>query len=314
MDVFRTVVSLEYQAQAAYDARLYQEASVLRSRAVLVAQHLDPRLVAVLCLRLGEALSADKAMLDATVVYEAGFQACSAVTPPDVERLLPSLQSVGPYFYTLDRMELLCRDDAATAEALQCAMADPLLPARLLIECAEEYERQSSLHLALYSYKRALEYLRMPTTTELRVDILTCLGSLAHRQGELATVDMTLSELMELRFSTSNSLVLCHILTGLGTLYQVVGSVENALNMYREALKMSLSINDSVAVGNARGRLTRLALQQNAKRDQRSVQERKTQAVDEYAHLPLPYILETPAAHLPRKRVVAEPVYADQAQ
>lgn len=198
MDVFRNVVFLEYQAQAAYDARQYQEASVLHSRAMLAAQYLDSRLVAALCLRLGSALSADRSMLDAATVYEAGFQACCAATAPDVTHLLTSLHSVGPYFDCFARMEQPCHDDAVTAEALQAAMRDPLLPARLLIECAEEYERQSSLYLALYTYKRALEQLQMPTVTELRVDVLARLGLLAYRQGELTTVDAALSELVEL--------------------------------------------------------------------------------------------------------------------
>lgn len=308
MDGFRNVVSLEYQAQAAYDARQYQEASVLHSRAVLVAQYLEPRLVAALCLRLGNTLSAGKAGVDAAAAYEAGFQACSAVTPPDVERLLTSLQSVGPYFYRFERMDQPCHDDIATDEALQAAMVDTLLPARLMIECAEEYERQASLYLALYTYKRALEYLHTPDELALRVEILGRLGSIAHRQGELATVDVVLSELVELWFSTTDAQALCHILPALGSLYEVIGSVENALNVYREALKISLTVNDAVAVGHARGRLTRLSLQQQgAKRERRAAQEHKSQPANEYPRLPLP---ATPL----RQRSIAEPVYIDQVQ
>lgn len=309
MDGFRNVVSLEYQAQAAYHARQYQEASVLHSRAVLQAQYLEPRLVAALCLRLGNALSAGKAGLDATAAYEAGFQACYAVTPPDVERLLTSLQSVGQYFYRFEGMDLPCHEDAATDAALQDAMVDPTLPARLLIECAEEYERQASLYLALYTYKRALEYLRTPDELDLRVDILACLGSIAHRQGELATVDAALSELVELWFSTTDAQALCHILSALGGLYEVVGSVENARSVYREALKISLRADDAVAIGHARGRLTRLSLQQQgARRERRAAQARNLRTANEYSRLPLP------AAHALRQRVVAEPVYIDQAK
>lgn len=307
MDGFRNVVFLEYQAQAAYAAQQYQEASVLHGRAVLQAQCLEPRLVAALCLRLGNALSAGKAGLDAAAAYEAGFQACCAVTPPDVERLLTSLQSVGPYLYRFERMDLPCHDDAATDEALQTAMVDPILPARLLIECAEEYERQASLYLALYTYKRALEYLHMPDELELRVDILARVGSIAHGQGELATVDAALSELVELWFSTTNAQSLCHILPALGGLYEVVGSVENARSVYREALKISLKLDDAVAIGHARGRLTRLSLQQQgAKRERRAAPQHKFPTANEYPRLPLP------ATNAPRQRAIAEPVYIDQ--
>ncbi|HEY0606659.1 MAG TPA: hypothetical protein VGD58_27280 [Herpetosiphonaceae bacterium] len=311
MDVFRNVVSLEHQAQAAYDAQLYQEASVLHSRAMVAAQHHDSRLVAALCLRLGETLSADQSMLDAVTVYEAGFQSCCAATALDVTRLLTSLQSVGPYFYRFDRMDQPCHDDPATAEVLQGTMDDPILPARLLIACAEEYERQSSLYLALYTYKRALDHLQAPTVTELRVDILSRLGALAYRQGELTTVDAALSELVELWLSTTNPHLLCHILAALGELYEAVGSVENALSVYREAVKISLSTSDAAAIGRARGRLVRLSTQQHAaQRGQRTTRQDQPRSVD----LPLPAPREVPVETPLRQRVFAEPVYLDAAR
>lgn len=305
MDVFRKVVSLEYQAQAAYDAALYQEASVLHSRAILAAQYLDSRLVAALCLRLGAALSADQSLLDAATVYEAGFQSCCAATDLDVKRLLTSLQSVGPYFCRFDRMEPSRHDDPATAEALQAAMDDPFLPARLLIACAEEYERQSSLYLAGYTYKRSLDHLQGANVTELRVDILARLGALAYRQGELTTVDAALSELVELRLSTRNPHLLCPILAALGKLYEVVGSVENALSVYREAVKMSISTSDAPAIGHARGRLARLSIQQQAaKHGRRTAQQDQPRSMG----LPLPATRAVPVERPLRQRVVAEPV------
>ncbi|HEY0733300.1 MAG TPA: hypothetical protein VGD69_00185 [Herpetosiphonaceae bacterium] len=281
---------------------------MLHSRAMLAAQHLDSRLVAALCLRLGETLSADQSMLDAATVYEAGFQSCCTTTALDVTRLLTSLQSVGPYFYRFDRMDQPCHDDPTTAEMLQDTMDDPILPARLLIACAEEHEQQSSLYLALYTYKRALENLQAPTVTELRVDILSRLGALAYRQGELTTVDAALSELVELWLNTTNPQLLCHILAALGELYEAVGSAENALSVYREAVKISLSTSDAAAIGHARGRLVRLSTQQHgAKRGQRSTRQDKPRSVE----LPLPAAREVLVEKPLRQRIFAEPVYVD---
>lgn len=112
--------------------------------------------------------------------------------------------------------------------------------------------------------------------------------------------------------STENPQLLCHILAALGEMYEVVGSVDNALNVYREALKISLSTNDAVTVGHARGRLTRLSLQQHgAKRGQRAAQQGKPLSAGTYADLPLA-AAEAPIANTLRKRVVAEPVYLTQ--
>jgi tetratricopeptide (TPR) repeat protein len=311
MDLFHNVVSLEYHAQAAYDAGLYQDAGLLRSRAVSIAQYLgQPQLLAVLCRRLGDSLKADRALLDAVVAYEAGLRAFLAL-PINIEYMLVSFQTLGPYFYRLDRMPLPEHHDDSTAQSLQIAVADTFLPAALLLECAELYEQQSSIHLALHTYKRVLPYLMGDQTLELRVKTLAHLGTIAYQQGEITTVETTLRELLELRENTSDLQALCHILPALGSLYEALGNVPYALDMYRQTLKYCLISGDPAAIGNARGRLTRLTTQQlRAQRAARMAHARMLEPVN--PPLESSVGAEIRQQKIVQKRLVGDHVFRDE--
>lgn len=310
MALFRNVVALECQAQVAHEARLYEDASVLHGRAALIAQQLgESQLVAVLCFRLGAALRANHAMLDAVAAYEAGFQVLCTETKPNIGRVLASLQTIGMYFFRFDRIAMPNHDDTATAAELQSAMCDTALPARLLLECAAVYQSQSSLYLALYTYRRLLEQLETARMLELRADILARLGAIAYRLGELVTFEDALNELVGLRTSTTDPQLLCHVLPALGALYQAIGSGENALSVYREALKLSLRVGDPVAIGKARGRLTRLvAEQRNSQHDLALVQEQVGMEAEAYEA----YTPETMPSNTLHKRPMPELVYIER--
>jgi len=281
MDMYRAVVSLENRAQSAYSAHLYEDAILLHSRAVTVAKE-PTKLAAVLFSRLGETLEATGDALDAATVYEAGFQSLSPQPHVDVEQVLVSLRSVGPAFYHFDRMDIPDSYDSPTAEALKSAMAEPSLSARLLLNCAEIYQRQAHTQLSLHAYKRALSQLESLDMLELRMYTLARLGTIAYQHGELSVVETTLDEVLQLRDVTTEPHAQCHVLSALGNIYEVLGQGQQALNAYRQALSLSLQSGDPIAIGHTRGQLVRLSTQQRHRQlaEQRHMQERARGAVN----------------------------------
>jgi tetratricopeptide (TPR) repeat protein len=259
MNLFHTVVSLEHHAQAAYTAHLYHNSGLLRSRAVSMAQHLDrPSLLAVLCLRLGDSLKADQALLDAAMAYESGFHAFLAL-PVNIQHMLGSLHTLRSCSF--DRMVIVDTHDESTAQGLQSAATDPLLPVCLLLECAKLYELQSSMYLALQLYKQMLPYLKTDQTLELYTTTLAHVGALAYQEGEQTTLEATLGELLNLRHNRTDPRLRCHILAALASLYEAIGNVPLALGTYRQALKDSLIGGDGGLIGTIRGRLARISTQ-----------------------------------------------------
>lgn len=276
MDMARAIISREARTQTACAAHDDEDAATLHSGAVIVAGRSNQvRLVAVLFHQLGDVLAA-KGDLDAAVVaLEAGVQMLTTMTGVDLERILDLRGIVGPHVCEVDRMSLSNGVDDATDAALTSVIADPMLAAGWLIICAEIYQRQSRPHLAVATYQRALAHLETDDMVELRVSTLTRLGTLAFRQGDVALAQAVLDDLIQLRDQATDLRVQCQSSTALGTLYAVVGDPQQALQVYRQAQRLSLQIGDPILIGHTRGHLVRLATLLHGRTRQRQRQQRR---------------------------------------
>jgi len=266
VDLNYDVVSLERQAQLACAMQVYDDAIVFHSRAVTIADQLEQsRLVAVLFDRLGDTLMANGDIADATTAYKAGVQSLSAPLNLNIESILVSFRAVGSAFYSFDTLHISDHYDSLVAETLNTALLDSTLPARLLVNCADGYAHQAYYGLALQVYKQALAQLGEIKGLELRTHVLARLGMIAFRCGETDTVDETLRELLELQTQRTDPQAQCCILTALGNIYETCGEIKGALTTYRQGVQISLGTNDPVTVGNVRGHLVRLSLQQRGR-------------------------------------------------
>jgi tetratricopeptide (TPR) repeat protein len=272
MNRYYDVVSLEHQAQLARATQLYDDAIVFHSHAVMIADQLqEPRLVAVLCDRLGSTLMASGDIADATTAYRAGVQSFSATPDLNIEQTLVTLRAVGDCSFAA--APIADQYDKEVAETLNSALQDPTLPARLLVSCADGYAHQGCYDQALHAYRQALVLVEAVDAPELHAHVLAQLGIMAFRCGETATVDEMLHELLALQLSITDPQAQCCILTAQGNIYEVRGESQRALAIYRHVTQLSLATNDPVTRGSARGQLMRLSIQQR----RRVKQQRRTE-------------------------------------
>ena len=151
MDTFRKIVGLEAKALAAQAENQFEESIHAHTQALGLARELNrPRLIAVLCNRMGEICEASSQIQRAVVFYESGLKALQGGSQGDLDGVIHSLQSaVKGFDQGYEFLEALDLYSESTSEDLKEAEEDEHLVVKLLINIGNAYLRQPQMTPAL---------------------------------------------------------------------------------------------------------------------------------------------------------------------
>lgn len=198
MTKYSQIVEHESHAFGAIQQHHYHEAMEARALAIRLAQQMgNPRLTAVLFLRLGNLLELKNDYQDAVVAYETGIQVLRGDPELHVEDVLWRLSdAVKGYdataFHNIDLSHVTVADDLQTAEN------DPFLIVKLLINVGNTYLRQPQPGPALGAYDLALQRSEIYDASLLKANALTGKAEALRLQGEPDQALIAIGQALEL--------------------------------------------------------------------------------------------------------------------
>ena len=283
MDPLHKIVALENKALADSAARQWDAAVRGHSQALLIAWELtQPRLLAVLLNRLGQALEGQGDRQDAVVAYESGIRALDADAELDLQEVLSSLNSVGKGYYGLRDEEVPDLYSPAAAADLEDAQKGPALVVVLLINIGNAYLRQPQEGPALNAYERALARPEAAGAPVLRAQALTHTGIIHRRRGELDAAEAALEEALALFGAHAEQRERRRALYARAGIYAARGDLERAREIYTEILPIYQAAGDLPGEARVQAGLGRVLLKQQHYDEARAAYQR---AVAPASHL-----------------------------
>lgn len=261
MSAYEEIVHVEYDALTAQDEGRYRQAILAHGRALNLARRLDrPHLSVVLFNRLGRALEADGQAQKAVIAYETGLKALEGDESLDIDRTLDRLGAVGKGYTGSSELAVPVLYGATTAQDLEEAEKDVMLPVKLLLNIGNAYLRQRQEGPALNAYQLALDRPEIADSPELEGHLLTGMAVVQRWQGEKELAAATVYEALELLEEHAAPPETRRALAALADIYQDQGQTERALETYHEALALYAQVDDPLGEGQTQAGMGHLLL------------------------------------------------------
>ena len=253
MDNFHKIVELENKAITATANQNYEEAVQFHNIALDIALKLNrPRLVAVLCNRLGDSLEASNQIQRAVVVYESGLKALQNEPQSDLDWVIDSLRNaVKGFDQRHEFLEILDLYSETTSDDIIEAEKDTLLAVKLLINIGNAYLRQPQMNPALNAYEQALNRPEITNAPTLRAHALTHIAIIERRSGDIDSAVQKLDQALDILESHPDPHEKRRALSSLAGIYRERGEKAQALTTYHQALELYKEAEDPLGEARA---------------------------------------------------------------
>ncbi len=289
------IKTIHQNALLAQKAGHYDEAQALYRETLSLAKDLNnPPLMAVLLNRVGRVQELTGDIQEAVISYEVGLRYLAedpglqlgpsletllhtsknfSGSGADLNRVLNTLRGMSKGFrHSRELPDLPELYPQVLSADLDEAMANPHLDIKLLINIGNAYLRQPQDAVARAVYEQALRRPAIDQAPALKAYLLTHLGIIARREGDLPGAATYLTQAQQVFEALPDPLQQRRALVALAGLYDDRGETKKALETYQQALPLYHQAGDPRGEARARARLGRLLL----------VQTRLTEAEAQY--------------------------------
>jgi len=246
MASYAEVVAWVNQSAIALAAQDYPRAIDVYTAAIKLAQELDqPRLVAVLLNRLGQAMQANGNIQDAVIAYESALRALAGNPNLNLEfvsaQLSRASKSYAPppsAYATNPPQPVPDLYSFKVDQTLEADENDPTLIVKLWLNIGNAYFQQSQENPALNAYEQALKRPEIDQNPTLKAYALANIGEIDRRQNNIDAAEVKLNQALQLFEQSADPLEKRRALALLASIACDRQQIGQAIDLYQQAITL----------------------------------------------------------------------------